>query len=119
MRRALVLLAIGLAASPAAALPTDFDGDWQVDARTTVGDCEPEIMATVHVQDGRVVASDAADADVAVWGYIEDGGAVSARFTQGPDMLRASGKLREKAGTGAWSSNTRYCGGTWTAWRAG
>jgi hypothetical protein len=115
MRLGLAALALCLGAAPAAALSADFDGDWQVSARTTVGDCAPEVSGMVSVQGGHVVASSAPG--VAAWGYIEDG-VVSARFTQGQRMARANGKLKSAGGSGVWSSNTDYCGGTWTARKA-
>jgi hypothetical protein len=116
MRRFLFAGAFALAASYAHALPASFDGEWSVDARTSVGDCQPEVAGTVTIQGGHVVA--ASGASIAAWGYIEDNGDISARFTQGQAMLRAQGKLKGKAGSGAWSSNTNYCGGKWTAHRA-
>ena len=115
MRRMLFVAAFGLAASAAGAFPQNYDGVWDVDVTTTVGQCEPEIAGTVTIQGGHVVAS--SGPDVAVWGYVEDDGVVSARFTQGQDILRAQGNLRGGQGSGAWSSNTKYCGGKWTARR--
>ena len=122
MKLAFVLSgALALAATGAAALPTTFDGDWKVDVRTTVGDCQPEVAGVIKVEGGRVVAvSDGAiAASIEAWGYVEANGDLSARFTQGQAMLRASGRLKGRTGAGAWSSNTNYCGGKWTAQRAG
>ena len=116
MRRLVLAGALALAASQANALPASFDGEWAVDVRTTVGDCQPEIAGTVTVQGGHVVA--VSGAAIEAWGYIENNGDLSARFTQGQAMLRAQGKLKGKTGAGAWSSNTNYCGGKWTARRA-
>jgi len=115
MRFALVLACVAFAA-PASAFPRSFDGDWQVEARTTVGNCAPEVSGTVHIEGGRVVAS--STAGVEVWGYLEDNGDISARFTAGQKMARGNGKLKGAAGSGAWSSNTDYCGGVWTAHKA-
>ena len=115
MRLLIVGLTLALAA-PAAAFPRQFDGDWQVEARTTVGECAPDIAGTVHIEGGRVVASSVQN--VEVWGYLEDNGDISARFTAGQKMARANGKLKGGAGSGAWSSNTDYCGGTWQAQKA-
>lgn len=114
MRALLLCLSLALA-TPAVAFPKDFDGDWTVEARTTVGDCAPEVSGTVRIEGGRVVASSAEG--VAVWGYIDEGGAIAARFTTDQHMARANGKLKGAAGTGAWSSNTNYCGGVWKARR--
>ena len=112
MRIAILCMSVALAA-PAAAFPRSFDGDWRIEARTTVGECAPEVSGTVHIEGGRVVASSAAG--VQVWGYLEDNGDISARFTAGQKMARGNGKLKGAAGSGAWSSNTDYCGGVWTA----
>ncbi|MCB1540540.1 MAG: hypothetical protein KDJ25_06715 [Rhodoblastus sp.] len=112
MRALIFCMALALAA-PAAAFPRNFDGDWQVEARTTVGECRPEVAGTVRIEGGRVVASSAEG--VAVWGYLEDNGDIAARFTAGPKMARANGRLKGATGSGAWSSNTDYCGGTWKA----
>ena len=113
----LVILCASMAfALPAAAFPRNFDGDWQVEARTTVGECRPEVAGTVRIEGGRVVASSAEG--VAVWGYLEDNGDIAARFTAGQKMARANGRLKSASGSGAWSSNTDYCGGVWKAQKA-
>ena len=115
MRRLVLACALALSASAASAMTTKFDGVWDVDVRTTVGDCEQDVAGTVTLQNGHVVAT--SGADVGVWGYVEDNGVLSARFTRGQGILRAQGKLKGAAGSGAWSSNTNYCGGQWTARR--
>lgn len=115
MRFAIFCACLALAA-PALAFPRSFDGEWQVDARTTVGECAPEVSATVRIEGGRVVASSAQG--VQVWGYLEDNGDISTRFTAGQKMARGNGKLKGASGSGAWSSNTDYCGGVWTAQKA-
>ena len=115
MRLAIVCMSVALAA-PVAAFPRSFDGDWQVEARTTVGECAPGVSGTVRIEGGRVVASSADG--VQVWGYLEDNGDISTRFTAGQKMARANGRLKGASGSGAWSSNTDYCGGTWKAQKA-
>ena len=115
MRGLLFAAALIGSAAPASAFSNRFDGAWTVDVHTTVGNCQPEIEGVVTIQSGRIVASNAAD--TAVWGYVEDSGDVSARFTQGQAILRASGKAKAALASGAWSSNTNYCGGTWSARR--
>lgn len=115
MRFALVCIVVALAA-PAAAFPSQYDGDWQVEAHTTVGECAHDVSGTVRIEGGRVVGSSAEG--VEVWGYLEDNGDISARFTAGQKMARANGKLKGMSGSGAWSSNTDYCGGVWKAQKA-
>ncbi|MCC2105847.1 MAG: hypothetical protein KDJ20_18370, partial [Hyphomicrobiales bacterium] len=114
--RALICCSALALAAPAAAFPRSFDGDWQVEARTTVGNCAPDVSGAVRIEGGRVVASSAAGVDV--WGYLEDNGDISVRFTAGQKMARGNGKLKGAAGSGAWSSNTDYCGGVWKAQKA-
>lgn len=116
IRRFSVVVAAVLAATPALAFSSKFDGSWSVDLRTTVGECQQELAGEVTVQEGRIVAS--SGENIEAWGYIEDTGTVVARFTQGQAMLRASGAIKGAKASGAWSSNTNYCGGTWTALRA-
>lgn len=110
-------LTLALGATPALAFSDKFDGEWAVEVRTTVGECEPVVSGAVTIAGGQIIAS--SGADIGAWGYLEDSGDLSARFTRGQDMLRAQGKLKGKAGAGAWSSNTRYCGGKWSARKAG
>ena len=74
-----------------------------------------DASGTVRIEGGRVVGSSAQD--VEVWGYLEDNGDISTRFTAGQTRARANGKLTGAAGSGSWSSNTDYCGGTWKARR--
>lgn len=116
MRAALALLAGLLAAGPAFAFSRAYDGDWAVDARTTVGSCTPQAAGTVAIRDGKVAG--ASEPDVGVWGYVDSTGDISARFTTGQHVFRASGKMKKTSASGAWSSNTNYCGGVWTAHKA-
>jgi hypothetical protein len=116
MRRVFLAAVVSLIAIDAQALPKNFDGVWTFEARTTEGACEPQAAGHLTIVEGRVVALDTPG--VAPWGYIDDGGVLSARFSQGQDMMRAQGRLKGMAGSGAWSSNTRYCGGVWSAHRA-
>ena len=114
--RFFVFVAAALAAAPALAFSSKFDGNWSVDLRTTVGECQQGVAGEVTVQEGRIVAS--SGEKIEAWGYIEDNGVVVARFTQGQAMLRANGTIKGAKASGAWSSNTNYCGGTRTAQRA-
>ena len=90
--RAAFLLAFALAATPACAFPRVYDGQWAVEAHTTVGPCAPVTTGTVSIRDGRVVAS--SGAGVEVWGFVDDKKEVSARFTSGQHIFRASGKMK-------------------------
>jgi hypothetical protein len=55
---------------------------------------------------------------VTSWGYVDDAGQIVARFTgSGDRVARFHGQLRGSQGSGAWSSSTDMCGGTWRATR--
>ena len=93
------------------------DGSWLFEVTTTSGSCPGLIPTSLTFKEGRLV--DAAGARAAVWGYVDDDGTIVTRFTQDVHVARAYGQLRGGSGSGAWSSNTDYCGGTWRATRRG
>ena len=104
------LLLCGLApATPAFA--QQYDGRWQVEVTTEVGEC-PSGAVGVRIEGVNIVAIEAEG--VQPWGYIE-GSQIVANFRGGTDVMRAHGNLRGRAASGAWSSPTRYCGGRWQA----
>jgi hypothetical protein len=125
---AILLLSAGLSSAQAekrshhteqareSAAARGFDGDWTVEAATTVGSCAQLVPTSLTIQGGRVtLASGAAGTP---WGYVESDGTIVARFSdRGGHMARANGVLRGGGGSGTWSSNTDYCGGTWRAQR--
>ncbi len=108
----------------APAEPPGFDGRWTIEQTTTVGNCPQLIPGAVVIQGDQIVEATggaaAANISVAPWGYVESDGTIVARFTL-PDgrVVRAHGQLRAGAGagSGAWSSNSDYCGGSWRAQR--
>ena len=98
------------------AAPTNPDGEWRVESSTTVGSCSPPIPAALTIADHRI--SDASGDRAASWGYVDEAGQISARFTgSGGRVVRLSGQLIGAAGSGAWSSSTDLCGGVWRATR--
>lgn len=131
---AIVLSAVGLMAANAAlagpnktrverspsarAEAPGFDGSWTIEQTTTVGNCPQLIPGAVVIQGDQIV--EAAGGAASLWGYVESDGTIVARFTL-PDgrVVRANGQLRAGAGSGAWSSNSDYCGGSWRARREG
>ena len=106
--RGLVLVCGLLAATPAAA---QYDGRWQVQVQTQVGEC-PSGEIGVRIEGPNLVATEAEG--VQPWGYIE-GSQIVANFRSETDIVRAHGNLRGHTASGAWSSPTRYCGGRWQA----
>jgi hypothetical protein len=101
-----------------------FDGGWIIEARTTVGSCPALVPEAIEIRSDLVVgtgaaAATAASGRMAHWGYVESDGTIMTRFTTQGHVARAHGQLRGNAGSGAWSSSTDMCGGTWRAHRGG
>lgn len=139
MKRLLLLLAFSVAAggaqakqhrrlskatsdaeNAAPASPGGANGAWTLDTATTVGNCPGLIPSTVQIVEGKIAATP--EAGVSAWGYVDDSGTVVARFTLGGEggrVARFHGTLRAGKGSGAWSSSTDMCGGTWRATRSG
>jgi hypothetical protein len=93
-----------------------FDGPWVFDVTTTVGDCPALISNVVGIEDDRIASID--DEAVSPWGYVDEDGTFVGRLTrQGGRVARVHGRLNGSAGSGAWSSSTDFCGGTWRASR--
>lgn len=96
----------------------DVNGGWSVDAATTVGQCAGLIPSGLEIVDGRVTGASGLAGES--WGYVDGDGQIVARFTtSGGHVARFHGNLRSGHGSGAWSSSTDYCGGTWRATRGG
>ncbi len=95
------------------ASPQDPNGVWTVEAATTVGACPSLIPSTLTLAENKIASAEGVP--VQAWGYVEDGSIV-ARFTgEGQHVARFHGTLKGGRGTGAWSSSTDMCGGTWRA----
>lgn len=93
------------------------DGAWVIEAATTVGSCDGLVPQAITIRDSKVAE---AGGGVSPWGYVEGDGTFVARFTnQSGQLARAQGKLSGHGGSGAWSSSTAMCGGTWRAARVG
>jgi hypothetical protein len=107
------------AAGPAAqtVAPRDANGAWRVESTTTVGACGALIPTTLEIADNKIAG--ASGAEVAPWGYVDEAGNIVARFTAkgdgGEHIARFHGALKGGKGSGAWSSSTDMCGGTWRA----
>jgi hypothetical protein len=106
-------------APPAAAAPVgDVNGAWTIEATASVGECPAIIPDNLTIAENKI-ASAPGDA-TAPWGYVEEDGTIVARFTgEGGRVARFHGQLRGGKGSGAWSSSTDMCGGSWRAWRSG
>jgi hypothetical protein len=107
-----------VAAKPAAekAAPRDANGSWAIESATTVGSCPQFIPSTLTIADNKIAG--ASGAEVAPWGYVDEDGNIVGRFTakgEGEHVARFHGALKGGKGSGAWSSSTDMCGGTWRA----
>ncbi len=49
------------------------------------------------------------------WGYIDETNTFVGHFSSGEKVLRANGSVLGEFAKGPWSSQTEFCGGTWTA----
>ncbi|TLG78850.1 hypothetical protein [Methylocystis sp. B8] len=95
----------------------DPNGTWNIEAATTVGECQLFIPPTFDIVDNKIAS--APGPAVSSWGYVDDEGTIVARFTgNGERVVRFHGTLRGGKGSGAWSSSTDLCGGTWRASRS-
>ena len=105
------------AATPAlAAGAPSFDGLWTVEGTTDVGPCEKTFHGAIRIEHNDIVAAEGASAQAV--GSIDNSGSVWARLTSEAGQARANGRFHGASASGAWSSNTAYCGGRWTARKA-
>ena len=107
--RQLLLAACFLA--PVMAEAASFDGQWAVEATTQVGGCEKAFTGEFVVAQGALMEVGSSTPA----GYVEANGAAWARITRGAQIARAQGKFSGSRASGAWSSSTSYCGGSWSA----
>ena len=92
------------------------NGSWSVQATTSVGSCSSLIPDSLVIVDNKI--SETTGTNVSVWGYIDETGAITARFTSSDEhVARFHGRFRGSNGAGAWSSSTDLCGGSWRAVR--
>ena len=113
---AVVLSVAAVSAAFSAATPA-YDGVWTVDGTTDVGPCDKAFHGEVKVRDNDIV--EASDGVAQAIGAIDPRGSDWARLTAASGVARASGRLKGASASGAWSSNTAYCGGRWTAKKKG
>lgn len=95
--------------------PTQFDGTYAVEVATLDGSCGPS-HGTVEIRHGQVASVSPNTHGIYATGLIEDDGTVSMSFHWGNgDVAHVGGTVKAASGTGAWSSPTTLCGGTWRA----
>ncbi len=104
-----------LLAAPANA--ASFDGTWSVEGTTDVGPCAKSFSGEIVIRGNDLVST--SDAGAQALGSIDAKGDAWARLTRSDGVARANGRFRGATGSGAWSSNTAYCGGRWTARKKG
>lgn len=96
----------------AEAAPRDPNGVWNIESTTSVGNCASLIPNALTIADNKLTEGPAAN--VTVWGYVDERGSIVARFTgEGEHVARFHGVLKGGKGSGAWSSSTDMCGGSW------
>jgi hypothetical protein len=95
------------------ALGASHDGHWQVQLQTTVGACPASGETVITVKQNRVESISASG--VSPWGYVDENDTFVGHFSSGDKVIRANGEVKGNMAHGPWSSQTDYCGGTWTA----
>jgi hypothetical protein len=104
-------------AQSAGAMRQNHDGIYAVDITTRKGSCDRDYHWLIAVSGGRV--SSAGDALMEASGRISRRGIVALAFERFGQVATATGKLARGAGSGAWSSPTMQCAGSWRATRQG
>lgn len=124
MNRVVLIIMLGLIGTDASAVASKsiqpgggkVNGVWSVQATTTVGACSNLIPDHLVIVDNKI--TETTGANVSVWGFIDETGAITARFTSSDEhVTRFHGRFRGANGAGAWSSSTDLCGGSWRAVR--
>ncbi len=124
MNRVVLIIMLGLIGTDASAVASKsiqpgggkVNGVWSVQATTTVGACSNLIPDRLVIVDNKI--TETTGANVSVWGFIDETGAITARFTSSDEhVTRFHGRFRGANGAGAWSSSTDLCGGSWRAVR--
>ncbi|SFK12848.1 hypothetical protein [Methylocapsa palsarum] len=95
----------------------NHDGVYAVDVVTRQGACDRSYRWTIAVSGGRVRST--GDALMQASGSIDKNGVVALTFRRDNDFARAAGRVKGSTGSGAWSSPTLQCGGSWRATRLG
>jgi hypothetical protein len=105
-----LLLAIGSAATPAAA--ASFDGQWSVQIASSSSACGSGTSVSIGINNGRV---ESGNAMMSASGRVAEAGAISVTLTSGIKRAVGSGHLTATSGSGTWRGS--MCSGTWTAQR--
>jgi len=108
---AILLAAIGVASSVAAARAAAFDGQWSVEILTVQGKCGT-YRAAVHISNGQVVGN---PGDYAISGTVSSSGVAAVTVINEQGSATGTGRLHGSSGTGHWRSSSGECSGTWSA----
>ena len=116
---AISTLALGLTA--AVTLPafagSQFDGIYNVEVMTDVGNCAKVQRGTVTIQGGHVQAT--SEAGATAFGLVDTEGTISMQFHDGEEVAHVAGHAKGIKATGTWSAPVSQCGGRWRAERQG
>lgn len=113
--------ALALAYAPIAAQAekarglVSHDGVYSVEVYTQSGACDRVYRWTINVAGGRVVSG--GDGFMQASGRISENGAVSLAFRRDNQVANVTGRVKGGAASGAWSSPTMQCAGSWRAAR--
>jgi len=102
---------------PVAMDASRFDGRWTIEA-TAGGACPVARQSMIaELRGGRLIQLTGLSASSS--GHVSSDGAFVAKFSTLGHAARAHGTLQATSGSGAWSSSSEICGGTWRAHRSG
>ena len=104
------LCALALAATPAVASSSPFDGSWSVKIVTQKGGCDSGASVPIRVTNG-TIASDLSI--VKASGQVAANGNLTVKVGHGLQNASGVGKLSDTSGAGTWKAG--LCSGTWTA----
>ena len=98
-----------------AAMNQSHDGAYAVDIFTGRGGCDRVYHWTIAVLAGHI--SPAADGFMRASGEVTTDGIVSLALQRDAQVAFVAGQVRDKSGSGTWSSPTLHCAGVWSAVR--
>ncbi|MGQ4272797.1 hypothetical protein [Terrihabitans sp. B22-R8] len=114
---AIIVGALTIPLSSAAANSASVDGEWSVLIVTEKGNCDRAYRYPVRIRNGSV--SYGGSNNFTVSGSVNSNGATKVMVSKGEYSAMGTGTLRGKYGKGTWQAPAAQCSGRWTADRRG
>ncbi len=100
---------------PRSVVSSSHDGVYAVAISTTTGYCDKVYHWTITVARGQITSP--ADGFMQASGEISPRGGVALAFRRDNQIATVTGRIKDKVGSGIWSSPTLQCAGSWSAIR--